>query len=116
MVAACPTCRSDIREVRCCTDVPDKDGDRHVPWGMDCVTCRDPWHDAAPVTVTFLDAARELARARERLDFLRNAAPQTVEDARRLGDEKIEASRAVRKAEAELDQAYRIEEYGEVVK
>ena len=66
--------------------------------------------------MTLLDAARELARARERYAYLLDAAPQTVEDARRLAREKVAAYHAEQDALDALDAAYRIEEYGEVVK
>ena len=66
--------------------------------------------------MTLLDAARELARARERYAYLLDAAPQTNDEVARIAHEKVAAYHAELDALDALDAAYRIEEYGEVVK
>ena len=63
-------------------------------------------------TPTLLEAARALARARERYRFLLGARAETVEAHVELGERKWRAYRDERDAEAALDAAYKAEEYG----
>jgi hypothetical protein len=65
---------------------------------------------------SLLDAARALAMARERYQFLLNAKPSTHRAACDVGDEKDKAYLAEQVALAALDAAYRREEYGEEAK
>ena len=64
-------------------------------------------------TPTLLEAARALAEARERYQFLLNAQPDDISIAREVGEQRREAWCDIYAAFDALDAAYRREEYGD---